>query len=257
VSATYADVDGSDDPGDAVRWQDVVDAWPQVRAYKRRVLDLLAGADPVLDLGCGPGADVVELGGRAVGVDPSSAMCAAAARRGAAVCRGDGHRLPFATGSFGGVRADRVLQHVADPDVVLDEVVRVARPGARVVLAEPDQESLVIHVPGVERSITDRLKVLRRDVGYRNGRVASTLAEGLARRGLTDVTVEPFGLLLTRPDDAFGLPTWPAFWRDEGGFGDDELAAWELAMARLRGGAGGFVYALTFLVVAGRVRVAG
>ena len=254
MSATYADVDGSDDPDDAVRWQDVVDAWPQVRAYKRRVVELLGDAEPVLDLGCGPGGDVVELGGRAVGVDPSSAMTSAARRRGACVCGGDGHRLPFATGSFGGVRTDRVLQHVADPDVVLDEMIRVARPGGVVVLAEPDQESLVMHVPGVPRAFTDRLKELRRDVGYRRGRVASSLSARLVARRSTAVSVEAFPLLLTDPDLAFGLPTWPAHWRAEGGFDDADLAIWDLAMARLRSGAGGFVYALTFLVVAGRTR---
>ena len=252
LSATYVDVDGSDDPGDAVRWQDMVDGWPQVRAYKRRVHELLGDADPVLDLGCGPGTDVIELGGRGIGIDPSAAMGAAARARGATVCGGDGHRLPFATGAFAGVRADRVLQHVADPDVVLDEVVRVLRPGGRVALAEPDQESLVVEVPGVDRSVTDRLKALRRDIGYRNGRIASSLPGRLVARGLAEVTVEPFPLLLTQPDDAFGLPTWPTFWRDEGPFDDADLAAWDLAMARLRSGAAGFVYSLTFLVVAGR-----
>jgi SAM-dependent methyltransferase len=253
VSATYAAVDDSDDPDEAVRWQDIVDAWPQVRAYKQRVLELLADVGPVLDLGCGPAADVVELGGRGIGVDASSVMCGAARARGALVCAGDGHRLPFATGSFGGVRLDRVLQHVASPDGVLDEIVRVARPHARVVLAEPDQESLLIHVPGVDRSITDRLKALRRDVGYRNGRLASTVAERLSARGVHDITVEPFPLLLTSPDDAFGLPTWPAHWRDEGGFDAAELASWDAALAQVRGGATGFLYAVTFLVVAGTV----
>jgi SAM-dependent methyltransferase len=252
VSGTYADVDGSADPGDAIRWQDEVDGWPQISAYKRRVVELLADADPVLDIGCGPGTDVVELDGRGIGIDPSTAMCAAARQRGALVGSGDGHRLPFAAATFGGVRCDRVLQHVEDPDVVLDEMVRVARPGARVVAVEPDQETLVIHVPGVSSDVTDRLKALRRDVGYRNGRLASTLATRFGDRGLSEVVVEPFPLLLADPDQAFGLPTWPAFWRSEGGFDDDELAAWELAMARVRGGAVGFVFAVTYLVVSGR-----
>ena len=257
MSDTYADVDGSADPSGAVAWQDRVAGWPQVRAMKRRALELLAGADPVLDVGCGPGGDVAELGGRGIGLDASMAMCAIASGRGVTVCRGDAHALPFATGSVGGVRTDRVLQHVGDPDGVLDEVVRIARPGSRVVLVEPDQETLVIEVPGVGRHLTDRLKALRRDVGYRNGRLASTLPAALRARGVTDVTAEPFGLLLTEPfellltdpDDAFGLPTWPAHWRALGGFDDADLAAWDRAMGRAR--VEGMVYAVTFLVVAG------
>jgi SAM-dependent methyltransferase len=178
-------------------------------------------------------------------------MARRARQLGATVCRGDGHHLPFATGSFAGVRTDRVLQHVADPDVVLDEVLRVARPGAAVVLAEPDQESLVIHVPGVPRSFTDRLKAMRRDVGYRHGRLASSLPARLSARAATEVAVEAFPLVLTDPDLAFGLPTWPTHWRADAGFDDADLDRWDAAMAGLRGGTGGFVYALTFLVVTG------
>ncbi|WP_320778675.1 methyltransferase domain-containing protein [Streptomyces sp. CRN 30] len=44
----------------------------------------------------------------------------------------DAHRLPFGPDRFGGAWADRVVQHVADPGRVLDELVRVVRPGGRV-----------------------------------------------------------------------------------------------------------------------------
>ena len=59
MSATYSDVDGSSNPEEAVRWQERVDRWAQVQAYKRRVLELLREADSVLDVGCGPGGDVL------------------------------------------------------------------------------------------------------------------------------------------------------------------------------------------------------
>ncbi len=249
MSATYSDVDGSSDPADAVRWQDHVDRWPQVQAYKRRVTALLDAADPVLDVGCGPGGDLVGASiGRAVGIDHSMTMCAAAAARSAIVCRGDAHALPFATDTFGGVRTDRVLQHVRDPATVLDELVRVVRRGGRLVVAEPDQETLVIHVPGVAHELVDRVKRLRRDVGYRNGRLASSLPAELDGRGLHKVTVDAFPLVLTDPDDAFGLPTWPALWRNVGGFTDRELARWHDGVEQ--GRQGGFVYSVVFFVVA-------
>src|SRR5262249_49484871 len=157
-------------------------------------------------------------------------MCDAASGRGARVVRGDGHALPFADGAFGGVRADRVVQHLAEPERALDELVRVTRPGGRVVVVDPDQETLVIHVPGVRQALVDRLKEPRRDRGYGNGRLVSTLPERLRTRGLVDVTIEPYGLVLTDPDDAFGLPTWVDHWRDEGPFTDADAAEWDAAM---------------------------
>lgn len=251
MSETYADVDGSADPDEAVRWQIRNDGWPQVRAYKRRIVELLAGAAPVVDVGCGPGEDVVALGtGRCVGVDRSLVMCAAAADRGVAAGRADVHHLPFPDGRLGGALADRVLQHVARPDAALAEMVRVLRPGGRLVVADPDQETLVIHVPGVRPDLVDRVKALRRDVGYRNGRLVSTLPARLAGLGLREVAIDPFPVSLSDPDDAFGLPTWPRFWRDRG-FTDADIDEWDRGVER--GRAGGFVYALIYFVVSATV----
>jgi SAM-dependent methyltransferase len=250
VSDTYGDVDASAAPGEAVAWQEQVSGWPSVQAYKRRTYELVTGADRILDIGCGPGADVVQLGRqRCTGIDRSATMTAIAAARGAVVCRADAHRLPIADGAVTAVRTDRVLQHLSEPPVALAELVRVLAPGGRLVVAEPDQESLVIHVPGVRRRVVDRLKALRRDVGYRSGRFASQLPERLARLGLGDVGVEAFPLLITDPSAAFGLPGWPARWRREGPFDAGELAEWDAAMRN--GLTAGFVYVVTVFVVSG------
>jgi hypothetical protein len=59
-------------------------------------------------------------------------------------------------------------------------------------------------------------------------------------------------------DDAvtepFGLPNWPRLWRDAGlgQFTDADLAEWDEGMRASVARHGGLVYALTFLVVAGR-----
>src|SRR5256885_4589694 len=97
-----------------------------IAAYKRRIRQLLDGVAPVLDVGCGPGDDVLALGvDRCFGVDRSELMCCRASQRGAVVVRSDGTALPFSDGSFGGARSDRTLQHLVDPVPALRELLRV------------------------------------------------------------------------------------------------------------------------------------
>jgi SAM-dependent methyltransferase len=249
MSETYSNVDASAAPGEAVDWQERMSAWPAVQAYKRRSHELLAGAASVVDVGCGPGGDVVALGvDRCFGVESSAVMARAAADRGATVGRADAHSLPLRSASLGGARADRVVQHLADPVAGVREMVRVVAPAGRVVVADPDQETLVIQVPGVRASVLDRLRALRRDRGYRNGRFISHVPALLHSLGLADVTVDPFPLAIADPALAFGLPSWPTLWRHEGQFSDDELAEWDAAMAAQPAG---FVYIVTVLVVSG------
>ncbi|HWF17371.1 MAG TPA: methyltransferase domain-containing protein [Acidimicrobiales bacterium] len=246
MSGTYANVDGSAEPGQAVLAQETVDSWPQIRAYKGHSYKLLAAYAPVLDIGCGPGLDLPELAaGASVGLDASRAMCAVAGRRGTVV-NANAMSLPFDDGTFGGVRADRVFQHLEKPDAALAELARVCRPGGKVVLADPDQETLSITVPGIPQEMSDRVKRLRRDIGYRNGRLVATLPTALADLGLTDVTVDAFPLMLRRADEAFGLPGWPRLWKEEGGFSDDEIDAWERATAEQP-----VAYSLLYFVVTG------
>ncbi len=250
MTATYDNVDRSDDPHGAVDWQERVDAWPQIQAYKRHSFAQLRGATHVLDLGCGPGQDAAAVSPEeAVGVDRSWAMCARAFPRVGRICQALAEQLPFADASFGGCRADRVLVHLADPVRALHELLRVTRPGGRIVLADPDQETLVIEVPGARRGLADALKALRRDVGYRHGRLATQLPALLASLGIVDISTAAFPLVLTDPDDAFGLPSWVAAWREAGGFDDRDIAEWDAAIARAR--ETGMVYALLYFVVAG------
>ena len=125
----------------------------------------------------------------------------------------------------------------------------MVEPGGTIVLADPDQESLVIQVPGVRSSVLQRVKALRRDAGYRNGSWISTAPAILERCGADVVAVEPYALAIHDPAAAFGLPTWPHFWKDLGGFTDEELAEWDGAVAEP---GPGFVYLLTFVVVEAR-----
>ena len=179
-------------------------------------------------------------------------MAARAASRGGTVTVGDGATLPFAASTFGAARADRVLQHLADPFGALREMIRVTRPGGRVIVADPDQETLVIHVPGVRAELVDRVKATGGMSGTAMVGSRARCPTGSASEGLGDVTVHAFPLVLTDPDDAFGLPGWVAYWRERGhAFDESDVREWDAGMTRAR--EGGFVYALLYFVVTGTV----
>lgn len=133
------------------------------RGYKQQVLaalDLRPG-HTVLDVGCGPGTDLADMAeavtesGTVIGVDVEPSMVEEANRRladtpWAEVRRGDAQALPVPDQSVDRARADRMIQHVADPAGVFTEFGRVLRPAGVACVAEPDWDSLVIDPGDVE-----------------------------------------------------------------------------------------------------------
>jgi ubiquinone/menaquinone biosynthesis C-methylase UbiE len=107
------------------------------RAAEAHHLSAAALARPVLDLGCGAG-EFAALALRQrldVGLDLSAARLrrARATGRYRQVRQGDARCLPFIDQCFGSVLAVSVLEHIAEPQAVLDEVYRVLRSGGQLV----------------------------------------------------------------------------------------------------------------------------
>ena len=111
----------------------------------KAVADLrLGGPQRVLDVACGPGnftrflSEALTGDGLAVGFDISEAMIARAVRdnRGprAAYVRGDAAHLPYSDATFDAVCCYAALYLVPQPMTVLDELIRVLRPGGRIAI---------------------------------------------------------------------------------------------------------------------------
>ena len=106
-----------------------------------RALGLRAG-ERVLDLAAGTATSSAALaatGARVVGCDFSLGMLRVGARAGHAgvdLVAGDALRLPFADGAFDAVTISFGLRNTPDPDRALRELLRVTRPGGRVVVCE-------------------------------------------------------------------------------------------------------------------------
>jgi SAM-dependent methyltransferase len=91
----------------------------------------------VLDLGCGVGHSFERLAPReTVGVDLEPAALAGQPRETHAA---DMRALPFPDASFASVLAVQSIEHVPDPERVLDEAVRVLEPGGVAVFVTPNR----------------------------------------------------------------------------------------------------------------------
>jgi ubiquinone/menaquinone biosynthesis C-methylase UbiE len=135
------------------------------RGYKDAMLAemRLRPGHRVVDLGCGPGTDLLEMAelvggdGLTIGIDADPVMVAEARRRTSTranvqVIAGDAHHLVLDEGCMDRVRMDRVAQHLADPAHAFAQVRRVLRPGGLLAVAEPDWDTLVVDDPDVDTS---------------------------------------------------------------------------------------------------------
>ncbi|GAA2374449.1 class I SAM-dependent methyltransferase [Dactylosporangium salmoneum] len=177
--------------------------------------------DPAcLDVGCGTGlhfAAVRARGHRVVGVDLSADQLRLAAARTDLVIRADARRLPFPAGHFPSVCMTFVHTDVDDFPAAVSEVVRVLRPGGRLVYlglhpafvgaflprqTEPEDQELRLSPgygdEGLRHDPTGRFPVHSR-VGSRNLTLATFLNAFLSQPALRleslqelDTTMRPW-----------------------------------------------------------------
>ncbi|GHF54002.1 hypothetical protein GCM10010218_39040 [Streptomyces mashuensis] len=192
-------------------------------SYKQRLRDLLQ-AQPgqrLLDVGAGTGDAVRELeeatGAVAVACDLSRTMCAEMKHAGVRqVAVADSH-LPFKDAVFDGAWADRVLQHVEDPGRALDEMLRVVRPGGRIVVCDPDTATQALNIE--DHRLASKILGLRQTSSIRHGTFARRVPGLLTACGLLDVEVEPRTLLVRDKhtvDGTMGIRDWADVFADLG-----------------------------------------
>ena len=156
-----------------------------------------------IDIGCGPSGILdllsagVSPGGRVMGLDANPAHTAMAARyaaeRGLAnveVVTADARRTGLGSGRFDLVHARTLLINVPDPAQVVAEMVRLARPGGVVAVAEPDTEHALCYPPD---PAFDRICAIFAVAFSRNGAdpaIGRRVPELFCRAGLAEVEVE-------------------------------------------------------------------
>ena len=197
----FNEVDRTGDPDFFIRFLDQGDANPFIQKIKPIILDSLQlrGGAAVLDLGCGSGADAVDIArrvgssGAVTGVDASEAMIAEARRRTAGAGLpvsfevGNAIALRFGEGAFDACRAAKLIMHIAEPSRAFSEMVRVTKTGGRIAVFDFDWDTFIIDSP--QRETTRRI-VSSFCNSFRSGWIGRQLRRMFLDGGMTDVTVE-------------------------------------------------------------------
>jgi ubiquinone/menaquinone biosynthesis C-methylase UbiE len=199
----------------AIGYLDAVAMHQEMQRVRTAAFELF-GPSPgerLLDAGCGAGevarqlAARVGAGGSVVAVDQSVQAISIAQSRhdGSPVTYvvGDITALDFPDGHFDGVRSERVLQHLSDPDGAIEELRRVTRPGGRVCVLDTDWASFVSdgfdHLDDVVAEFFRSHRLFR---SYRDRPAGRTVRSRMVKAGLQETIVLPVTLRFTALEDA-------------------------------------------------------
>ena len=195
---TFSDVDTSGRT-DALQAQLRFQAQQFAEDRRIRLAQLgLRPGDNALDVGCGLGevaamlAELVGPGGRVIGVDPSEAMVAQArlTTKGLSqveIASGNAMALDLPTETFDAVYSERVFMHLDDPATAVREVVRVTKPGGRVMIVDPDHSMTRVDVADMETGAV--LFWTMATSKMKNPRSGTLLLSQFRDAGLDDVSI--------------------------------------------------------------------
>jgi SAM-dependent methyltransferase len=159
-------------------------------------LSAVSGADTVLDVACGPGMVACEFARYAesvTGIDITPAMIEEAGRRqqekkleNVTWTVGDAVPLPFPDNSFSLVITRYSFHHLLDPRRALQEMIRVCKPGGRVLVAD-------VAMPAEKAAAYDRLEILR-DPSHTHALTHEEWDELFSASGLADCRKSGYGV---------------------------------------------------------------
>ncbi|AYV77759.1 MAG: hypothetical protein Edafosvirus1_90 [Edafosvirus sp.] len=180
----------------------------QLQHLKQRSIEkmCLKPGDHVLDLGCGPASDTISLAqvvgktGKVVGIDCDNEMIKLANQRAIDANVNDfvthqvhmihgSTKLPFEDNTFDACRSERVFQHLVDPKNALLELVRVTKPGGKIIIMDTDWGSIGHYTSFPE--IESKIKLVYRDKISLNPLIARQIHSMMREANLKQIKAEP------------------------------------------------------------------
>jgi ubiquinone/menaquinone biosynthesis C-methylase UbiE len=168
------------------------------------------GQGTILDLGCGTGMDVANLGKmlpgvQVTGIDHDVQMLDKArelyaGQENISFRHAEVYPLPYEDNSIDGVRAERLIQHLKAPEQVMQDAYRVLQPGAPLVIMETDWASLTFYNEHVNEAQATIRYLTEEKVN--NGWAARKLQQYMADCGFREIRVQVFPFVLQSLQDA-------------------------------------------------------
>lgn len=159
----------------------------------------------IADIGCGAGDDVIRMAkifGEAniqwIGVDNQQEMIEAGRLSSGQLpsvsfVLSDAATLPFADAELSGLRSERLIQHLVDPNLAFVEFNRVLKNDSPIVIAETDWSSLSFYNGDREMILKVREYFSSRNVN--NGQAAISLMQYMKQGSFRDIAVEVFPMV--------------------------------------------------------------
>ena len=165
----------------------------------------------IIDLGCGAGTDVLEISKqlgndvKVIGIDHDGGMVEQAKRSAEGYDNVDfllseAYPLPFEDDSIAGLRTERVIQHLKNPDQVFKEIHRILKKDHPFVIIETDWHSLSFYTEFTEtqRKINSYLT----DVKINNGFAARKLSSYLKLSNFRNIKFDIHPFVINSLDEA-------------------------------------------------------
>lgn len=176
----------------------------EVKSYIYQLI-IAEKARTILDIGCGPGIDTVELAmkmkspSQIWGIDKDAEMINQAniwafsnrVETKTKHIRANANQLPFADSFFDVIRSERLFQHIQDGnqrDQVFQESLRVLKPGGLAITADTDWTSLRLDFPNIEME-RKMVQFLTEQI-ITNGYIGKQLPKMYQQAGLKEVIIQ-------------------------------------------------------------------
>ncbi len=159
---------------------------------------------PILDLGCGTGLDVIKMSeilhsSKIIGIDHDPVMLEKAILGSKdnpkiEFVQSESDNIPYNDNFFEGIRAERLIQHLKDPQKTIKEVHRVLMTKDTFAIIETDWAGLVIYNENTD--ISNKINKFLTEEKINNGNASRKLTFYLKEVGFKDINIEVFPFVL-------------------------------------------------------------
>lgn len=157
----------------------------------------------IADIGCGAGDDAINMARMfgshisVTGIDYADEMIEKAKSSAGDLPNitfevGSAEQLPFADASLSGLRNERLIQHLPDPEKAFQEFYRVLKPGHPLVVVETDWNSISFY--NGNAGVAQKLNHYLTFNNVKNGNAAANVIRYMQEAGFRDIHIDLFPL---------------------------------------------------------------